>query len=70
MTLICGFTPSLCLKDSKILGKEIKEKQTLSDSHSSLTVELISKTVIIKELLKNGFSEGLNFKNVHNYNTV
>jgi hAT family C-terminal dimerisation region len=36
-------------------------KHTLSDSCSSLTAESASKTVVAKEWLKNGFSEGVNY---------
>ena len=36
-------------------------KQTLSDSHSSLTAQLALKTVVAKELLQKGFGESLNY---------
>jgi hAT family C-terminal dimerisation region len=36
-------------------------EQTLSYSHSLLTAESVSKTVVAKELLKNSFSKGLNY---------
>ena len=35
----------------------------LLDSHSSLTAQSASKTVVAKELLKKGFGESLNYLN-------
>ena len=36
-------------------------KHTLSDSRSSMTAESASKTVVVKEWLKKGFRDGMNY---------
>jgi hypothetical protein len=36
-------------------------KHTLSDSQSSMTAESASKTVVVKEWLKKGFGDGVNY---------
>jgi hypothetical protein len=36
-------------------------KHTLSDSRSSMTAESASKTVVVKEWLKKGFGDGVNY---------
>jgi hypothetical protein len=36
-------------------------KHTLSDSRSSLTAQSASKTVVVKEWLKKGFGDGVNY---------
>jgi hypothetical protein len=39
----------------------LSSKHTLSDSPSSMTAESTLKTVIVKEWLKKGFSDGMNY---------
>ena len=39
----------------------LSSKHTLSDSHSSMTAESASKTVVVKEWLKKGLGAGVNY---------